>query len=142
MNEHTGFFVGINVLTVRDGKLLLGKRKSGYGEGDWGLPGGHMEPRERMEQTAARELEEETGLKANKFEFSNLVNDAGHEEVHRIQVGFVAVNVGGEPVVKELDRCYEWQWFLMGELPKNIFKPHIKQIENFLDKKPFSNTSL
>jgi 8-oxo-dGTP diphosphatase len=69
------FPVGVNIFVVRDGKLLLGKRKNVYGNGEWGLPGGHLESGETMVQAAARELDEETGLFARDFSFVNLVND-------------------------------------------------------------------
>ncbi|MCR8843307.1 NUDIX domain-containing protein [Paenibacillus sp. SC116] len=46
---------------IRDnqGRILLQKR-SDYG--DWGLPGGGMEPGETIEETMIREVREETGL--------------------------------------------------------------------------------
>lgn len=146
MNGYQKFYVGVNVFVVKGNQLLLGKRKNVYGDGDWGLPGGHMEPYETMEETAARELEEETGLIANEFEFTNLVNDAGRSSVedeghnHYLQVGFIAKGSEGEVSLREPDRCHEWKWFSMDELPKNIFKSHIQQIENFLEKKSFANT--
>ena len=54
---------------VKNGKLLLGKRKNIYGAGTWGLPGGHLEFKEAMKTAASRELMEETGLKAENLEF-------------------------------------------------------------------------
>ncbi|QHW34767.1 NUDIX domain-containing protein [Paenibacillus rhizovicinus] len=42
-----------------EGRILL-QRRSDYG--DWGLPGGGMEPGEAVEETMIREVKEETGL--------------------------------------------------------------------------------
>lgn len=51
--------VGANVIVVDgDSKILLQRRSSGH----WGLPGGQMEYGESLEQTACREVLEETGL--------------------------------------------------------------------------------
>ena len=54
--------VGIGVLIVKDGKILLGERIGAHGSGLFALPGGHLEFGETFEETARREVEEETGL--------------------------------------------------------------------------------
>ncbi|MGD0554536.1 MAG: NUDIX domain-containing protein [Streptosporangiaceae bacterium] len=47
---------------VRDGQVLLGRKKRGFGEGRIVGPGGKVEPGERPVEAAAREVAEETGL--------------------------------------------------------------------------------
>jgi len=136
------FPVGVNIFVVREGRLLLGKRKNVYGAGTWGLPGGHLEFGERLEKAAARELEEETGIKAKEFVFVNLINDLhdnlSHERKHYLQIGFLAKDIGDiEPVLNEPDKTEEWRWFYLNELPKEIFPSHIEQIRAFQEKKYF-----
>src|SRR5204862_2421460 len=53
---------GVGVLVVRDGKVVIGRRTSPHGRGTWSAPGGKAEPGETDEETARRELLEETGL--------------------------------------------------------------------------------
>ena len=130
------FHVGINIFIVRNKQLLLGKRKNVYGAGTWGLPGGHLEVGEAMKGAAARELMEETGLSAKEFKFSNIINDRS-EDQHYLQVGFIAQDVSGKLKLKEPDRCEKWKWFKFNELPQDLFPPHIKQIESFLQKLNF-----
>lgn len=139
MPERPTFPIGTNVFVIRDGKLLLGKRKGAAGEGMWGLPGGHLEDGENMADAAARELKEETSLEAKRFTFLNLVNDNTNETRHYVQVGFLAEGAEGEPRLMEPERCFEWQWFPLDSLPENIFFGHAKQVELFLKNLRFAD---
>jgi 8-oxo-dGTP pyrophosphatase MutT (NUDIX family) len=58
------------------------------------LPGGHVEPGESAEQTAVRELEEETGLRAT---IGRLVHEGLHNG--RPATYFLMAGVRGEPVL-------------------------------------------
>ncbi len=137
MSERPKFPIGVNVLVVKDGKLLLGRRKNTSGEGDWGLPGGHLEKDEKMEDGARRELREETGLEAD-LKFTNLANGRNIEPQY-LHVSFLAENVRGEPQLMEPEKCSEWQWFDMNDLPKNIFIGHQRTIEGFLRHEEFTD---
>ncbi len=131
------FPVGVNVLVIRDGKILLGRRKGSDPEGAWGLPGGHLEEQERMLDCAARELEEETGLTAASFTFAIADNDAREQKHHYVHFGFLTEGVAGEPTLREPDRCYGWEWFPLDKLPSPLFVGHKKMIEGFVEKKVF-----
>lgn len=49
-------------LLIRADQVLLGRKKTGLGEGNITGVGGHVEPGEPVSQAAARELKEETGV--------------------------------------------------------------------------------
>lgn len=123
--------VGANIFVIQDEKLLLGKRKNVAGEGQWGLPGGHLEYKEGLKSAATRELKEETNLEAEELVFVNLVNDPQESE-HYIQIGFLAGEVNGELKNMEPEKCSEWKWFEIESLPDNIFYGHRKQIDALL----------
>src|SRR2546430_9522752 len=59
-----GYNIGVGGAVVRDGKLLLVRRASRHGRGNWQLPGGFIEPDETIEQAVVREVQEETGVVA------------------------------------------------------------------------------
>ena len=59
------------IITNRDGKVLLVKRKNYPSKGYWALPGGRVEYGESVTETVIREIKEETGLdiKVKRFLF-------------------------------------------------------------------------
>lgn len=135
------FYVGVNVFVIKGDKLLLGKRKHIFGDGTWALPGGHLENKESMKSAGIRELNEETGMSATELKFVGLVNTPRGSRGHYLQIGFVAEHTTGEPVLREPDRCYEWQWFELDKLPEEIFDGHDRLIKIFLDKSYFSDSN-
>jgi len=136
-NKRTSFYIGVNPLVVRKGKLLLGRRKNVFGDNTWGLPGGHLELNESVEKCAERELFEETGMKCNNFVINNIVNVFNSDGKHYLQIGFEAKNVKGEPLNKEPDKCHELKWFDFDKLPKNIFSGNKELIRNFIKSKKY-----
>lgn len=90
-----------SAVLVRDGSVLLVRRASGSAAGLWSLPGGHLEPGERAEAAALRELREETGLTARlvgRLGVHRLtVRDAGGTECHYVITVLYGRLGDGEP---------------------------------------------
>lgn len=129
------FFVAVLVFVVRDGKVLLGKRK-GHGEGTWCLPGGHLETGESMIEAANRELTEETGMIASSLRYLHTVNHASRD-LHYVHVSFLAEDIAGEPRLTEPDRFFEWGWFPLGALPNPFFLWNVLPVKAFIEKRTF-----
>jgi len=55
-------------------RILLAMKKRGFGKGKWNGPGGKVEPGETVQQAAARECAEETGLKPQNLNFRGVIN--------------------------------------------------------------------
>ena len=116
--------IGIGVLIVRDGAVLLGRRRGSHGAGSWAPPGGHLEPGESAEACARREAAEETGLALGAVEPGPWSLDTFAAEGKRYVTLFVvARGVAGEPVTLEPEKCDGWAWFPWTALPAPLFAP-------------------
>ena len=115
--------VGVAIIVPRDGKFLLGKRKNSNGAGMWAFPGGHLEMGEELEQCAARELKEETGMTTAGFRFVGTTNDIFSSEKHYVTFFFLAFEPKGDHEIREPDKCETWEWFPWEALPDDIFLP-------------------
>lgn len=116
--------VGVGVVIRRDGKLLLGKRRGSHGAATWGLPGGHLDPGETIEECARRETAEETGLQIASTANIGFTNDIFEAENRQYVTLFVeAVDPGGTPQLLEPDKCESWEWFSPDQLPEDLFIP-------------------
>jgi len=115
---------GVGAILVRDGKVLLGRRKNAHGEGSWAFPGGHLEFGESIEECAARETYEESGITipATNFMLATFTNDIFTEnDKHYITLFAIAKCDIGEARIMEPDKCTEWGWFGWNELPQPLF---------------------
>jgi len=108
----------------KEGKVLLGQRKGSHAVGCWGFPGGHLEFGESVEECAARELLEETGLRPQSLRLGPWVeNIMENGEKHYITVFVYVDGFTGEPTLLEPDKCEGWGWFTWNSLPEPLFSP-------------------
>lgn len=122
---------------LREGKVLLLQRaNTGYEDGNWGLPSGHVEPGETMTQGVLREVREEVGviLRPQAVEFAHVL----HRAPQRIELFFKITEWVEEPRNAEPDKCSRIAWFPLAELPDNTI-PHIKNALRYIEaRKSFS----
>lgn len=130
MNERPK--VGVGVIIIKDGKILLGKRKNAHEDGTWSFPGGHLEFNETWEICAIRETFEETGIAIKNIRFGSATNDIFQtENKHYITIFMVSNFDSGEVEIKEPEKCERWEWFEWDKLPQPLFVP----IQNLLKTK-------
>lgn len=116
--------IGIGVIVLRNGRVLLGKRKGAHGLGSWSFPGGHLEFNEALEDCAQREVREETGISIKKVRKGPFTNDIFVEEKrHYVTLYMIAEFDSGEVRVMEPDKCEGWRWFDWDALPDPLFLP-------------------
>lgn len=116
----------VYVFLVRDGKLLLTRRKNtGYEDGNYMVPSGHVEKGESLREAMAREAMEEVGvaLKKDNLHFAHVMYRAAHDETgERADFFFTAEHWEGEPRNMEPEKCDEVAWFPFSNLPANTVR--------------------
>jgi len=114
--------VGIGIMILKDGKILLGKRKGSHGNGEYAFPGGHLEYMESFEGCARREIKEECGIEVDNIRFQLLQNVKKYAPKHYAHIGLIADWKSGEPQILELEKCDSWGWYDLNDLPSPLFE--------------------
>lgn len=112
-------------IIFRDGdKILLLKRaNTGYHDGDYSLPAGHLDGGESALRAAIREAKEEVGItlapEAMQLIYTQhrMAEEGDHE---RINLFFEATKWEGTPTNMEPDKCSELSWANIHTLPDNL----------------------
>ncbi len=123
------------LILLRDGKggkeVLLGRRiNTGYHDGEYGLPAGHVENGESFTHGFLREVREEIGL---NFEEKNarvvhlMHRTSDLDSSNRVDVFFSVENWTGEVENTEPDKCDDLSWFPLSHLPLNTI-PYIREV--------------
>ncbi len=111
--------VGVGAIVIHEGRILLVKRGIEPSRGLWAIPGGTLELGETMQECAAREILEETGItiKVGKcvyvFDFLER-DDSGKIKFHFVVVDFAGQYLSGEP--KGSDDAEDARWLKPEEL--------------------------
>ena len=124
--------VGASVIVENDcGQVLLQHRTDNH---LWGYAGGSVELDEVVEEAAARELFEETGLRAKKLElFGVFLGPDMHytypngDEVSNVDIVYLCRDWEGEltPQEEEVD---ELRFFYAADLPDALMPPNIRPL--------------
>lgn len=154
MTEHTAvatyrkrwaapFHLTADAVVQANGHVLLVRRGGEIGHGLWALPGGFVEPGERMYTAALRELHEETGFLAldstmrAAFKGSVVFDHPGRSPRGRIITHAHHFNLGGIhlPEVKGADDAMDARWFSKEDLPAMedlFFDDHAAVLDHFI----------
>lgn len=94
--------VGVGAVIVRNGQVVLVKRRFEPLAGQWSLPGGTLELGETLEEGVAREMREETGLEVEVGPVIEVFDRIMTDDARRIRYHFVLVDYLCWPLSGEL----------------------------------------
>lgn len=132
-------FVGAVVIIVDEqGRILLQQRRIPYGR--WGIPGGLMELGESTEETARREVFEETNLTVGQLNLINVysgsdqyVQAANGDEFYVVTIAYYTQEVKGKLVVDPSEAIH-FKYFNPDQVPEDMVKSHQVMLKEFLTK--------
>ncbi len=117
--SHVVYFdpkVAASCIVERDGRVLMIRRALQPGIGLWSIPGGYVDRGEVVEEAAAREALEETGLEVVVERLVGLFSQQGHPV---IVAAFAARETGG--ILKAGPEAQEVGFFSLDSLPQLAF---------------------
>lgn len=110
------------VITDEHARILLQHRT----DGSWGLPGGLLEPGESLEQTAIREVKEETNLDVSSLRHLGVFSGPEYtvtlknkDEINVVTSLYLATEWSGE-LINDPTEGHSLAFFSMGALPDNM----------------------
>ena len=110
-------------MIVEDNKILLVQRSIQPGLGDWCIPAGFTEWTEHPQQTAVRELKEETGLDITIKSLFDIFFGMDDPRTHAVLILYLADVIGGK--LTAADDALDARYFGFDEIPDNIaFQAH------------------
>jgi 8-oxo-dGTP diphosphatase len=132
--SRTRFPVTVHLLFIRGNEVLLARRfNTGYRDGEYSVPAGHLDGNETVISAGIREAKEEVGVDIDTGDiiFSSVMHRIEGDE--RVDF-FVMVNkLDGEIINAEPDKCDDLRWTNMNDLPTNIIPYVARAIQNHLN---------
>lgn len=126
-------------LVQREKILLLRRFNTGYEDGNYSVPAGHLDGNEEIISATIREAKEECGIEIapDDCHIVQVMHRKSNDE--RIDFFVTANKWSGDIINAEPHKCDELKWVEMDHLPGNVI-PYIRRaIENFKAAKWFDS---
>lgn len=123
MSKRFQFLVAVHAFFIKDKQVLLLERaNTGYMDGHFSVPAGHVDGGESIWKAMQREIKEEVDIDIKEqhqpIHVMHRTDKSKNEE--RIDYFFLIKNWAGTPKVAEPEKCSKIEWFNMWELPDTI----------------------
>jgi len=132
--ERFKLIASVYLVLIRNNKILLSRRyNTGYFDGNYSFPAGHLDGNETLKQGMVREAKEEVDLVVVPADLELIhVMDRKIPNDERMDFFFTTKKWEGEPKIMEPDKCDDLSWFELNSLPKNIIPSLNYEMEKVL----------
>ena len=127
-------------LIEKDGKYLFVLRSNtGFKDGDYSLPAGHVEDGETFSEAAVREAKEETNIDVKLEDAEALITQQRMSiKDTRVDVFFFFFDWSGDPINNEPDVHSEIAWFALDDLPENVMDYQLHALKEYQAGKTYT----
>lgn len=116
--------MAVHLFLRRADQVLLSRRyQTGYEDGHYSVPAGHVDGGETVREAMMREAEEECGILPQDLTMVGVMHRRSAEE--RVDFFMEAQRWRGDLVNREPHKCDELRWVAMADLPANTI-PYIR----------------
>jgi 8-oxo-dGTP diphosphatase len=123
----------VHLLFLRGHQILVSRRlNTGYRDGEYSVPAGHLDGGETVRAAALREAHEEVGLQLREQDilFSSVMHRLEDDE--RVDFFVQVLAWEGEPFNSEPEKCDDLRWVDLDALPENTV-PYVRRaIQNHI----------
>ena len=98
------------IMRISDRVFMLRRKNTGFADGLFTLPSGHVEKGELPTQAAVREAMEETGVVVKKMHFQHVMNHIEENGINYVHYFFEADDWSGMPTNSEPEKCDMTRW--------------------------------
>lgn len=126
------FVCAVHLFLLREQHVLLLRRwNTGYEDGNYSVPAGHLDGDEQVSTAAIREAREEIGVEISPADLEAVGIMHRQAEDERIDFFVATTRWTGEPRNCEPDKCDQLRWAEISDLPDNVI-PYVRRaLENY-----------
>jgi 8-oxo-dGTP diphosphatase len=137
MNDKLKLIPASYLFLEKEGKYLFIRRaNTGYQDGNYQVPAGHVEANESPLEAMVREAKEEIGIDLNphNLKFVQVAYRMNQERTgFRVDFFFKASVWKGEVINAEPEKCDDIKWFAADNLPENVV-PLMRSVLESIEK--------
>ena len=140
MGSNAAFKSAVHLFLMKDDTVLLSRRRNtGYEDGKYSVPAGHLDGGEEVKAAALREAAEEIGIRLAEadLEIAGVMHRQSDDE--HIDFFLVVRTWSGEISNQEPEKCEDLAWFAMDRLPANIVPYVARALQNAQDGRWFES---